>query len=347
MVFPSLTSMNAFSILPFVFSTTILYRVLTSSVSLLLSPSVSVPGFVSVTSVFPSLSVTFSEFAGIMTMPSLSVLPLKLFGAGASDNSVLVSSDFIIASVTVTVISLTGLLSAFLATVTVIRLSCTKKMFSGSITAIFSAAVTVPVSSLTSALYVICAFSTGPSLFFIVTINPLTSPNPLKSVTSVSEGGTVACPYSFVTLLSVLSATSVNITVISFTGFLSLSVIVAVILFSMSIKTSAGSTTLICPSPIAIKASSMGFVSSSIKTLYPSTTALPSESVISLLRGGTTAIPFSSVKPISPFSVISVTATFIPSTAAPSFDTSVYILLEKLIFLFSGKATIISSFNSS
>ena len=211
----------------------------------------------------------------------------------------------------------------------------------------FSSSVTVPVSSLTSALYVIYAFSTGPSLFFIVTINPLTSPNPLKSVTSVSEGGTVACPCSSVTLLSVLSAESVNITVISFTGFLSLSVIVAVILFSMSIKTSAGSTTLICPSPIATKASSMGFVSSSIKTLYPSTTALPSASVISLLRGGTTAIPFSSVKPISPFSVISVTATFIPSTAAPSFDTSVYILLEKLIFLFSGKATIISSFNSS
>ena len=89
----------------------------------------------------------------------------------------------------------------------------------------------------------------------------------MKSVRSMFVGGTVALPFSSVTLLSVLSALSVKITVISLTGLSSLSVIVAVMRLSMSINVPSGSITFICPSPIVIKAFSIGFVSSVIKTL--------------------------------------------------------------------------------
>ena len=80
-------------------------------------------------------------------------------------------------------------------------------------------------------------------------------------------GGTVALPFSSVTLLSVLLDLSVKITVISLTGLSSLSVIVAVMRLLMSIRLPSGSITFICPSPIVTKAFSIGLISSVITTL--------------------------------------------------------------------------------
>ena len=171
------------------------------------------------------------------------------------------------------------------------------------------------------------AFSIFAVSFLTVTANPLSSPYPFLSVSSMFVGGTVAFPFSSVRFVSVLSVLSVNVTDISLTPTPSASVTVAVILLLMSITEVSGRITLIFPSTISIYAFAIGCVSSAITILRLFTTALPSLSVISLFIGGTIAFPFSSEITVSTFLLPSVNVTLIPGTTAPSASVITAVIL--------------------